>query len=92
MPLDAAPEDIKRAFYELSKKHHPDIGGNVETQQEIAEAYQILKNPDLRKTYNLELERKRNPNLFSQKKYTEADLNTLKEKLNRERQKWRRAA
>ena len=34
--------DLKRQYRFLSKKYHPDIGGNVEKQEQINTAYKLL--------------------------------------------------
>lgn len=49
---DASPEDIKRAFYKLAHKHHPDKGGDEEKFKEINEAYQILSDKEKRAQYD----------------------------------------
>uniref|UniRef100_A0A0K0DWB6 Guanylate cyclase domain-containing protein n=1 Tax=Strongyloides stercoralis TaxID=6248 RepID=A0A0K0DWB6_STRER len=54
---DASQKDIKKAFYELSKKHHPDMNpGNhekaAETFSQVAKAYEILSNNFKRKEYD----------------------------------------
>lgn len=43
--------EIKKGFYELSKKHHPDlnINHNKAKYMEVKEAYEILSNSELRK-------------------------------------------
>ncbi|TSC95863.1 MAG: molecular chaperone DnaJ [Parcubacteria group bacterium Athens1014_10] len=49
----ASPEEIKRAFFKLANKHHPDkAGGNADKFKEINEAYQILNNPQKRAQYD----------------------------------------
>lgn len=48
----ASTLEIKIAYKQLSKKHHPDKGGDQETFQEIAEAYEVLKDPEKRKIYD----------------------------------------
>ena len=57
--LGVAPKadikEIKENFYKLSKEHHPDISkdaSSMEKFREIAEAYETLSNPELRKKYD----------------------------------------
>lgn len=38
----ATLQEIKIAYRELAKKHHPDVGGKTEIFQAISEAYHIL--------------------------------------------------
>ena len=49
-----SPAGIRGAFRELAKIYHPDRVGPEATQkfQEIAEAYEVLSDPDKRKQYN----------------------------------------
>lgn len=49
---DATPEDIKKQFRSLSKIHHPDKGGDDNKFKEIAEAYEVLSDPNKRKQYD----------------------------------------
>ncbi len=49
---NASPEEIKRAFWKLAQKHHPDKGGDHENFKEINEAYQVLGNPQKRAQYD----------------------------------------
>lgn len=51
---DAEPEDIKRAFWALSREHHPDANGqDAGTRyREITEAWTILKDPEQRHEYD----------------------------------------
>lgn len=50
---NASQDDIKKAFRELAKKYHPDANpGNKEAEEkfkEIAEAYEVLSDPQKRK-------------------------------------------
>lgn len=49
---DASGEEIKRAFFRLAQKHHPDKGGNSEKFKEINEAYQVLGDREKRAQYD----------------------------------------
>ena len=52
VPRTASPDDIKRAYRKLASQHHPDKGGNVQTFQQIEEAYRILSDPQSRAQYD----------------------------------------
>lgn len=52
VPENASDEEIKKAFRELAKKHHPDRGGDAEKFKKIVEAYNVLSNPKLRTEYD----------------------------------------
>src|SRR3712207_8422642 len=44
--LDAAglaPEELKRRWQDLARRHHPDLGGDIQAMQEINAAYARLK-------------------------------------------------
>lgn len=52
---NATQREIKEAFYNLSKKHHPDITKNAASNakfQEILSAYEILGDPSRRMEYD----------------------------------------
>jgi len=51
---DASETDIKRAFRELARKHHPDVNPdtNGEAFREINEAYAVLSDRDARSRYD----------------------------------------
>ncbi len=52
---DASEADIKRAFRELARKHHPDVapqGDDGERFREINEAYAVLSEKDTRARYD----------------------------------------
>ncbi len=51
----ATPEDIKRAHRKLARKYHPDVSKekNAEAHfKELAEAYDVLKDPEKRAAYD----------------------------------------
>lgn len=55
----ASPQEIKRQFFALSKKHHPDHNPNDAAAStkfvEISEAYHVLSVPDKRAAYDHQL-------------------------------------
>ena len=58
---NASAEEIKKAFRELSKQHHPDKGGDEEKFKEINEAYSVLSDPDKRADYDNPMRNMGNP-------------------------------
>lgn len=56
VPRGATPEQIKRAYRELVKKHHPDVAkdkkASEERFKEISEAYEILSDDEKRAAYD----------------------------------------
>ncbi len=52
---DAATADLQRAYRKLARKHHPDVDkteGATQRFAQIAEAYEVLKDPEKRKRYD----------------------------------------
>lgn len=50
---NASPQDIRKAYTRLAMENHPDKGGSEEKFKEISSAYDILKDPDKKKNYDL---------------------------------------
>ena len=48
----ATQEEIKKAYYKLAHKYHPDKGGDEQKFKEINEAYQVLGNKEKRAQYD----------------------------------------
>lgn len=51
----ATPEEVKKAYFVMAKKYHPDSGDESEVKKfhAVAEAYKILSDPDERKAYDI---------------------------------------
>ena len=58
---NAEPEVIEKAYRALSLKYHPDVvpehrrAQATRSMQRINEAYRVLKDPDLRRRYDMKL-------------------------------------
>ena len=56
---DADQKEIKQSFYKLSKLYHPDLNKDDESAlkkfKQVAEAYEILSNPEKRSEYDLKM-------------------------------------
>ncbi len=51
----ATPQEIKAAYRRLARKYHPDVSEEPNAEQrfkEVAEAYEVLKDPDKRAAYD----------------------------------------
>jgi curved DNA-binding protein CbpA len=62
---DATPEEIKQAYYELAREHHPDVAsddpGVAERFALISEAYRVLSDQQRRRQYDRTLPQKSYP-------------------------------
>ena len=66
----ATTKEIKSAYRNLVKKHHPDMTGNCEADEQIKdinEAYDTLMDPEKRKSYNQNLGQKIKVNVVKSK-------------------------
>jgi curved DNA-binding protein len=55
VPRDATAEDIKRAYRQLARKHHPDVSKDPQAEarfKQLGEAYEVLKDPVKRAAYD----------------------------------------
>jgi curved DNA-binding protein len=55
VPRNATPDDIKRAYRRLARKHHPDVSKDPLAEvrfKELGEAYEVLKDPVKREAYD----------------------------------------
>lgn len=51
----ASEDEVKKAFREMARKHHPDVdktAGAEERFKEVNEAYQVLSNPEKKRAYD----------------------------------------
>jgi molecular chaperone DnaJ len=52
VPETATDKEIKSAYRRLSKKHHPDSGGDEEQFKEVSAAFDVVGDADKRKEYD----------------------------------------
>jgi DnaJ-class molecular chaperone len=90
LDVNASQSDIRKAYYKLAKKYHPDKNKSIEAQQkfqEINSAYNILIDDKTRNEYNKMNNQDQNifSNILSKifKNQTIIDdINVIKEKIN----------
>ena len=49
---DASQDEIKRAYWDVARVKHPDVGGDLGEFMEVVEAHNVLAHPNQRKKYD----------------------------------------
>ena len=68
---EASTEDIKAAYRKLSRRYHPDMTGDAEGHffKMLAEAHEVLINPDKRAAYDRELQQQPAEEYYRERTY-----------------------
>jgi len=49
----ASGDEIKKAYRDMARQHHPDKGGDTETFKGVQEAYEVLSDPSRKQMYDM---------------------------------------
>jgi curved DNA-binding protein CbpA len=52
LPPFSSPEDVEKAYSDLAKTQHPDVGGDPDAFANATAAHQILSDPDQKQQYD----------------------------------------
>lgn len=55
LPRTASQDELRKAYHKLARKYHPDVNKGKDTEakfKELAEAYEVLGDPEKRKRYD----------------------------------------
>ncbi len=52
---DARPEEVRDAYRDLARRHHPDVGGDPALMQAVNEAWEVLGDAAARRVYDRSL-------------------------------------
>ncbi len=52
VPKTATKAEIKKAYFQLARKHHPDKGGDADTFKKMSAAWDVLQDDEKRKIYD----------------------------------------
>jgi len=77
LPDFASIEEVKKAFYKLAHKYHPDKGGNPEKFLKILKAYKILSDEEKKKQFDEYLLNYKSQNNITGAKSGNQNINTI---------------
>jgi curved DNA-binding protein CbpA len=71
VPQSASPQQIKSAFYKLSKQYHPDLNPSLDKSKflEIQEAYETLKNINTKSEHDYLIKSQQKKDIYENRGY-----------------------